>query len=126
MHGPEIVVARRLIATPDALDRGSFPPQAVVMRFATDDALVIGEGEIRLDDTHAIIEEERGFAALVLTPEEAVRLFERHLLWQLPPERPAVAQGALAGIPTRIWLEEDRVTVLVATPFVHELLERIV
>lgn len=123
MRGPEIVVARRVVAAPEAIDGGSFP--SVVLRIAPDDVLVVGEGEIDIDDPHAIIEEERGFSALVLTPEEARRVFERHLLWQPPVERPALAQGALAGIPARIWLEEDRVTVLVATPLVAELWERI-
>ena len=68
-----------------------------VLRLAPDDAFAIGATDVEIDDEHAIVESEPGFAGAWL-PVEAVA---HHLEWSLPTERPALAQGAVANVPAR-------------------------
>lgn len=112
----------RVVADPAALDaarwRGS---DVTVLRLAPDDAFVIDADGVEIDDEHAIVEPEVGFAGAWLP----VGAIERHLEWTLPPERPVLAQGFVATVPAKIWLPGGRddglVLLLTAAAYADEL-----
>jgi hypothetical protein len=113
----------RVVADPAALDRARWQGVDVtVLRFAPDDAFAIGAESIDIDDEHAIVEPEVGFAGGWLT----VDTVERHVEWPLPTERPALAQGFVATVPAKVWLPGDgRVLLLTAAASADELAGRI-
>jgi hypothetical protein len=46
--------------------------------------------------------------------------------WPLPTERPALAQGSIAGVPAKLWLPaRGDALVLTATAYAHELEQRL-
>ena len=86
----------RVVADPDALDTARWQgDDLTVLRLAPDDAFAIGATDVDIDDQHAIVESETGFAGAWL-PLEVVA---RHIEWSLPTERPTLAQGAVANVP---------------------------
>lgn len=104
----------RMVADPGALDRARWAgADVLVLRFATDDALAIGATDVELDDTHAIVEDERGYVGTWIAVEEVAR----HAEWPLPTARPALTQGAIAGVPAKVWLpagDDGRALLVVA------------
>jgi hypothetical protein len=98
----------RVVADPAALDRVSWRGDldVTVLRLAPDEALAIGARSVEIDDAHAIVEEEAGFVGVWLTAEEFEVFVLPHIEWPLPAddERPAVAQGSIAGVPSKLWL----------------------
>jgi hypothetical protein len=126
----EHVDATRIVATPEALDAVIWPRGVLAMRIAPDEALVITEGdhEIARDivkDPHAIVEYDAGCAGAWVAADEALAFLERACEWELPRERPAFAQGAVADLPMKLWLEEDRVLLIVPAPYATDLEERL-
>ncbi len=118
--------ATRVVATPSALDKAVWPQRALVFRLATDEVLVtasVPAGDV--DDPHAIVERETGFSAVWADRAEAMDFLERECDWELPRERPAFAQGMVAGLPLKLWFEHDRVLVVVASPYAADLVERL-
>ncbi len=130
MPALETLPGLRVVATPEALDRASWREGSIVLRFAPDDAFVIGtsadELADRLADEHAIVEPETGLVGTWLTPDELTELVGTHIEWPLPAARPALAQGLIAGVPAKLWLEDDRALLLCAAAYAHELAERLV
>jgi hypothetical protein len=97
------------------------PATASVLRFARDEALIVGLASLRLDDPDAIVEPDRGWSAV--TVERA--LLERHTEWRLPAAG-EVAQGAVAGVPAKLaWLPDGRAWIVVQTAYLDELLDRL-
>lgn len=124
----ERVAGLRVIADSAALDGARWDGAKVtVLRFAPDDAFAIGAGAVDIDDEHAIIESEVGFVAARL-PLDVV---ERHVEWSLPTVRPAFAQGSVAAVPAKLWIEagdgghDDEVLLLTAAAYAHDLAERL-
>ncbi len=117
----------RVVASPAALDAATFPADTIVLRTAADEVLLLGTsaGDVTVDDSHAIIVDDTGWAGAWFSPDEAARILRDHSTWDVPAERPAFAQGMLAHAPVKVWLETDRV--LVAVPHVGavDLAERI-
>ena len=129
MPALEQLSATRIVATPAALDAAAWPQGALVLRTAPDEALVtpvVGQDLILPHDPHAIVARETGFAAAWVAADEALEFLERSCEWELPFERPAFAQGAVAGLPLKLWLERDRVLFIVPAPFAADLEERMV
>ncbi len=133
---PELnpIPATRIVATPAALDAAHWPPEALVLRFAPDEALIMSavtEGvdsiieAIILDDPHAIVIAETGYAGLWLAADKALDFLERACEWALPSDRPAFAQGAVAGIPTKLWFEEQQVLFILPAPYAVDFEERL-
>ncbi len=117
------IVGMRVIATPPALDAARWPSDAIVLRLAPDEVFAIGADEVSISDQHAIAVRDGGVSgAWVLDPDTRLAPL---LEWLLPVERPALASGGLLGLATRIWVDDDRALVLVATPFAAELAERL-
>ena len=116
--------ALRVVADPAALDAARWrgPGAVMVLRLAPDDAFAIGADAVDIDDEHAIIEQEEGFAGAWL-PLEGIA---HHVEWSLPTDRPALAQGAVAQVPARIWLPDDG-DALLLTPaaYADELTSRL-
>ena len=114
----------RVVADPAALDAARWhgANDVTVLRLAPDDAFAIGADAVDIDDEHAIIEQEAGFAGAWL-PVEAIA---HHLEWSLPTDRPALAQGAVAQVPARVWLPDDGDALLVtAAAYADELAGRL-
>jgi hypothetical protein len=111
----------RVVADPAALDAATWRGSAevTVLRLAPDDAFAIGATEVDVDDEHAIVEQEPGFAGVWLPLEEVAH----HLEWSLPTERPALAHGAVANVPARIWLPDDGDALLVTAAAYSDELE---
>jgi hypothetical protein len=101
----------RVVADPAALDAATWrgAGDVIVLRLAPDDAFGLGATEVDVDDEHAIIEPEPGFAGAWLPVETLVH----HVEWSLPTDRPALAQGAVANVPARVWLPDDGDALLV-------------
>lgn len=116
---------RRVVATPDAIESAGFPPGSLVLQFAPDDVLVIGEGPIDLSDGHAIVEPDTGWCALRINEERALTILAHHAAWDPPADRPVLAQGMVAGLAAKVYIDGDRSLVIVPTPFAAELEERL-
>ena len=113
----------RVVAYPAALDAAHWHGEAVtVLRFAPDDALGLGADAVEVDDEHAIVEADAGYVGVWL----AVGDLEPHIEWPLPADRPVLAQGAIAGVPGKVWLPDDGpALLLVAGAHAAELAGRI-
>ena len=126
MRALEPIVCTRVVATPAALDTVSWPMGAVVLRVAPDEALVTAEvTTATVPDPHAIVERETGFVAAWVESRRALELLEQFCTWELPHARPAFAQGAVAGLPVKLWFDADRVLILVPAPFATDFAERV-
>lgn len=117
--------ATRVVATPEALNAAQWPDGSLALRIAQDEVLVLPQvEEPSVNDAHAIVVKDSGFAGAWLSKAEAEALLERTCDWELPKARPALAQGAIAGIPAKVWLEEERVLIVVPAPYIHDFEER--
>jgi hypothetical protein len=121
------ISATRIVATPAALDAATWPAEALVLRFAPDEVFITPPAEqVSLTDPHTIVIAEGGYAGLWLSATEALDFLERACEWELPSERPAFAQGAVAGIPAKLWLETERVLFIIPAPYAADFEERLV
>lgn len=122
------IAATRIVAQPTALDAADIPQSSLALRFAADELFVTpplqDESVILSHDPHAIVISEGGFAGAWLDTETAVNFLQKNCTWELPNGRPAFAQGAVAGIPTKLWLEDDQVLFIVPAPYAHDFAER--
>jgi hypothetical protein len=117
----------RIVATPAALDALGVADGSIFMRLATDELLIIGAAPASgsINDPHAIITNETGFAGVWWPAAPALDFLARACEWELPKSRPAFAQGMVAGLPVKLWLESERVLFVTAAPFAADLEERI-
>jgi len=115
----------RVVARPEAIDAATVPADAVVLRFAPDEAFVVGAGPVDLDDTHAIVVDDVGFSAARVSwadyDEHVAPLIE----WPLPNERPALAQGLVAAVPAKLWITRDDVLLICPSAYADDLAERL-
>ncbi|MCA9775615.1 MAG: hypothetical protein KC800_02830 [Candidatus Eremiobacteraeota bacterium] len=107
-----------------------WPTSQKTIRFAFDELLTFGEldqGFVKSCDPYAIVVEETSFFAVSLSPEEGSRLLESHCEWEPPAEEsfPTQAQGAVAGVPTKILFSSDSWLFVVQSPYVKEFEERV-
>jgi hypothetical protein len=116
----------RIVAAPGAIDAAVWPEGTLVFRLAPDEVLIApAVNATAVDDPHAIVELETGLSAVWLEHVTAIDVLERECDWALPQERPAFAQGIVAGLPVKAWFERDRVLFIVASPFAADLRERL-
>ena len=125
MRAPEPLRGLRVVASASALDALAWPDGVIALRVAPDELLVIGKAAVALGDEPAIIEDERGLVGWWLTLDEWRDHVREYVDWPLPASRPALAQGLVAGVPAKVWLTEDRVLLLCASAYAHELVERL-
>jgi hypothetical protein len=122
----ERLTGTRIVASAPAIDAAAWPDGALVLRLAPDEVLVTAAvTAAAIDDPHAIVEHETGFSSVWLDHVRAINVLERECGWELPQERPAFAQGIVAGLPVKLWFERDRVLFIVASPFAMNLAERL-
>ena len=106
---PELKAVRgiRVVADPAAIDGATWTTDvdtpAPVHRFGPDEAFSPGSTSITIDDEHAIVVEEHGIASAWC----AIADILPHIDWPLPVERPTFTQGAVAGVPAKLWLVDD-------------------
>jgi hypothetical protein len=86
--------------------------------------MVLGEGEFEVGDPHAIVEAD-GFCGMRMTEQAVVNLLSHSANWHLPDMRPCLAQGMMAGLPIKIWIDQGEALVMTPTPFAVELEERL-
>lgn len=122
----------RVVASPEAIDRAVWHDEGpeefepLVVRLAPDDAFAIGATGVEVDDPHAIVEHEVGFIALMFPADEVVDVVVPRLEWPAPMERPAFAQGAIAGVPAKLYLDSTGAAiVLVLASYLDDLLARL-
>ena len=132
----EVLHGRRIVAAPAALDAAQWPEGATILRFAPDDVFVLGvahgdhgdagdAGDVDVAGEHVIVADECGFVGCWLDAE-ARRVVSRHIEWPLPAERPALAQGYVAGVPAKLYLAESGETLLLcAAAYAVDLMERL-
>jgi hypothetical protein len=101
----ETIHATRVVAAPAALDSVAWPADATVLRFAPDDAFVIGAQAVDITDEYALVVAESGYVGCWLTADELAHVAE-HVDWVLPPagQLPELAQGLVAGVPAKLYL----------------------
>jgi hypothetical protein len=122
----ERLLATRIVALQKAIDEAAWPEGSLVLRIAADEVLVTAVVDsTAVADPHAIVERETGLSSVWLESAEALDFLERECDWELPTERPAFAQGMVAGVPLKMWFERDRVLFLVPAPFAVDLSERL-
>ena len=120
----ERFTATRIVAVPEALDAARWPDGALAFRLAPDDVLVTAAVDAAaIGDAHAIVEQESGFSSVWLDRQAAIDFLERECDWELPQQRPAFAQGLVAGLPAKVWFEGNRVLFIVASPFEADFME---
>jgi hypothetical protein len=121
----ERVSLTHIVARSGTLDSAVWPTGAIVMRVAPDEVLAISSAPPKLSgDSYALQLEDYGFAGLWLDRVEAIDFLSRCCEWNLPEEFPAFRQGAVAGLPAKVWFDRDRVLVIVPAAYAEELKER--
>ena len=125
----ETVRAQRIVADSTSLDGLHPPVGGVALRLAPDEVLLIIDEE-RFDgnvaDPGAIVVDESGLGGVLLDREGFAHVIAPHVDWAIPTARPALAQGLVAGVPCKLWFDEDDdVLVLCSTSHVHELEARL-
>ncbi len=114
----------RIVALPSALDEADFA-DALSFRVAPDEVYVQTGVMPSLKDEHAIITKEASLAGVWLSSQDAHHFLEHECVWELPSERPAFAQGAVAHLPVKLYFEEGRVLIMTAAPYAYDLSERL-
>jgi hypothetical protein len=119
----------RVVASPAALDAATWNANVTALRLALDDVFAIGASAsdaatIEANDTHAIVVAESGFVGCWLTMAELAEV-ATHIEWHLPTERPAFAQGYVAGVPCKLALTDHGTLLMCAAPYAHDLMERL-
>lgn len=126
MHKLIPISGTRIVALPAALDSLNLSSGSLLLRLAADEAFVTASVDPEsVGDRHALVVPDGGFAGVWLSAPEAMNFLERSCEWELPKQRPAFAQGMVAGIATKLWIEQDRVFFVVPTPFAYDFSERI-
>lgn len=125
MRALEPVRGLRVIASAAALDAATWDEHVVVLRLAPDDAFGVGAERVEVADDDAIVVPETGFVGAWLRPHEFAEHVRPQIEWTLPEARPALAQGLIAGVPAKLWLEHERTLVLCAAAYSYELADRI-
>ncbi|MGB0384807.1 MAG: hypothetical protein ACPGWR_08300 [Ardenticatenaceae bacterium] len=119
--------ATRIVSTPAALDTIQAPNDRLVLRTAADELLIIPPApaqDVALADPYAIVVEDASYSAIWLDAQHAQRFLSHACQWELPSQRPAFAQGAVAGIATKLYFEQKRVLLIVPTPYAAEMNDR--
>lgn len=123
MPAPEALRGQRIVADRSVIDAiaAALPAGTVLLRFAPDEAFLVGGG---LQDLapDAIVEDEVGFVALTVDRD----VVARHTEWSLPTDVGAVAQGSIAGVPAKLAsLPDGRLWIVTHAAYAAELLDRL-
>lgn len=126
MPGPEVVRGVRVVADAVTLDAIAWPSGAEVLRFAPDDALVLGAADVSgAGTTHAIVEPDTSWVQFRFDHAAFTRDVRPHIEWTVPTAAGSLAQGLVAGVPAKVLVGADSVRVLCVAAYAHELAERL-
>jgi len=127
VRAPEPLRGWRVVARPDALDTLERAGVGAALRLAPDDLLLLGPGAPPpVDDDDAIVVPDAGFVSWTLDADALDALMVGHVEWEMPSRRPALAQGLVAAVPAKLWLEEDGTARLIClAAYADELAERV-
>lgn len=119
----------RIVAKPAALDAVSWPDELLVLRIAADEVYIAAPpadlADVDIDDPFAIVIGDGTFSGMWMDEAEGLATLEQTCEWELPQARPAFAQGMVAGIPAKLWFDEDAILFIVPTPYWVEFTERV-
>ena len=123
MPALEALRGQRIVADPSVIEAigAALPAGTVVLRFAPDEAFLLGGGltGLRVD---GIVEDEVGFVALTVEGD----VVARHTEWPLPTEGGSFAQGSIAGVPAKLaWLPDGRAWIVTHAAYAADLLDRL-
>ena len=125
----ETVRAQRIVADSTSLDGLHPPVGGVALRLASDEVLLIIDDQSfnwSVADPDAIVVDESGLSGVLLDRGGFEHAIAPHIDWAIPTAHPALAQGLVAGVPCKLWFDEDDdVLVLCSTSHVHELEARL-
>jgi len=120
----------RVVTTAAALDTLIVPDDALVLRTAPDEALVIhaetaDPDSITVDDPHAIVVADAGWSGGWIPTAAADTFLDGNCSWARPTDRPSFAQGMVAHLPVKLWFEADRTLFVLPHVSAHELTHRL-
>ena len=124
----------RVVASPDAIDRAAWQRdgpgpndfEPLVLRFAPDEAFAVGATGATVDDGDAIVEPEVGYVALMFPVDEFFDFVLPRIEWRAPDAHPAFAQGLIAGVPAKVYIDSTgAATVFVLAAHLDDLLPRL-
>jgi len=122
----EHLPAIRVVAQPAAIEGTATPDDSIVLRLAPDELLVLGNGPVTVPgDAHAIVVADAGWAGVWLEAAAATGFLRHTCEWELPSTRPAFAQGMVANLAVKLWMETDRTLILIPTALAAELAARL-
>lgn len=122
---------------PDALDRIA-SPDALQLRIAPDEIWLVAGRSRRQElideaarwhastDGNALaVDQTDGWAVLTVSGDERSDVFGRLSVAPIPTERPALTQGALAGVPGKVLFADGAAHYFVPAPVGHHLEARV-
>ena len=124
----------RVVASPESLDAAQWQDagpgpdefEPLVLRFAPDEAFAVGATGVHVDDPDAIVEPELGYTAIMFPVDEFVDVVLPRIEWPVAPTRPAVCQGSIAGVPSKLYIDTTgAATVFVAGSYLDDFLSRL-
>lgn len=124
----------RVVASPEAIDGAAWQHagpgpddfEPLILRIAPDEVLAIGATGVRIDDPDAIAEAEVGYVAVMFPVDEFIDFVLPRIEWPAPATRPAFAQGSIAGVPAKLYIDSTgAATVFVLAAYLDDLLARL-
>lgn len=122
MRAFETLTGWRVVADPAQIDDLGVGASTII-RLAPDDALVLSATEPQAADEHAIIEADTGWSGTWMTLDAFDRTVRPLIEWSVASD--GLSQGLVTGVPAKIVCEGGLVLIACATPYVHELIERL-
>ena len=118
------LTATRIVATPDALDAAAWPADALALRTAPDELVVMpAQGSVSLSDPHAIVIADGSLTAGWVDEADGLHFLAHSCEWEIPESRPCFAQGQIAGFPVKLWLTDGRILFIVESAFAEDFME---
>ena len=127
----------RVVASPEAIDSADWQHagegldgfedfEPLILRFAPDEAFAIGATGVRIDDPDAITVAEVGYVAMMFPVDEFIDFVVPRIEWPAPATRPAFAQGCIAGVPAKLYIDSiGAATVFVLAAYLDDPLTRL-
>lgn len=121
----EALAVVRVVSTSTALDEVAASPDAVVLRTAPDEMLVIDGTISQLDDPHAIVDLDVGWMGAWVETDRALDFLRLTAEWQPPDHRPVFVQGMVAELPAKLWIDTERSLLVVPRSLAAEMEDRL-
>ncbi len=117
------VLIHRVVASPTAIDRATWPAQSLVVRTAPDEVMIVGDEQPAPPEDHAIVFADTSWSAAEVSPEVGGSIMRCHADW--PPPTIGHAQGAVASIGVKLTVEPGRWLFLVPSAYARDFAKRV-